>query len=365
MPAASSGDASVSQNSAWLSAAVQRHVADRIAVVDERVEIGQRAAHAAPQRRLPDRGAPPHHRHARRAAPSANCESESIVAIVVSPGRCAARSAALAGRSRYICSDEAKDRSMPDSRCQHGAAACVACWSWSALLVLAGTVIWIWYQRQAVPPDRRGSAAPPAVATADRAARAPRAAASRTRHPISGRGRPTPRRRPRRPTWPRPSARSLAARPAARCCSWPTFRAASSRPSTTSAARMRRRRSGRSRRRPAASRSARRSGDASRIAQSNSARYDALVQLIESIDVGAGGDALPQRSIRSCRRRTASSAIPNGYFNDRFVEVIDLLLATPEVDRADRGAADRGQGPAAVDPALGALRIRRSATSRR
>lgn len=43
---------------------VQHHVADRVAVVDEHVEIGQRAGHRAPQRRLPHRRAAAHRGHA-------------------------------------------------------------------------------------------------------------------------------------------------------------------------------------------------------------------------------------------------------------------------------------------------------------
>ena len=36
-------------------------------------------------------------------------------------------------------------------------------------------------------------------------------------------------------------------------------------------------------------------------------------------------------SIRCSSRPTSTWAIPDGYFNDRLVEVIDHLLATPEV----------------------------------
>lgn len=43
---------------------VQRHVANRVAVIDERVETRQRAAHPAPQCGLPQGGASPHDRHA-------------------------------------------------------------------------------------------------------------------------------------------------------------------------------------------------------------------------------------------------------------------------------------------------------------
>ena len=44
--------------------AVVSHVADRIAKVDQRIQVRQRARDAAPQRRLPDRRATAHHRHA-------------------------------------------------------------------------------------------------------------------------------------------------------------------------------------------------------------------------------------------------------------------------------------------------------------
>ena len=39
---------------------VQRHVADRVAMVDEGIEVGQGAAKAAPQRGLPGGGAAAH-----------------------------------------------------------------------------------------------------------------------------------------------------------------------------------------------------------------------------------------------------------------------------------------------------------------
>jgi hypothetical protein len=44
--------------------AVQHHVADRVAVVDQHVQIGQRAGHRAPQRGLPGRRAAAHRGHA-------------------------------------------------------------------------------------------------------------------------------------------------------------------------------------------------------------------------------------------------------------------------------------------------------------
>ena len=43
---------------------VERHVADRVAVVDQHVEVRQRAAEAAPEGRLPDAGASAHDRDA-------------------------------------------------------------------------------------------------------------------------------------------------------------------------------------------------------------------------------------------------------------------------------------------------------------
>lgn len=48
--------------------AVVSHVADRIAKVDQRIQVRQRARDAAPQRRLPYRGAPPHDGDAARGA---------------------------------------------------------------------------------------------------------------------------------------------------------------------------------------------------------------------------------------------------------------------------------------------------------
>lgn len=74
-----------------------------------------------------------------------------------------------------------------------------------------------------------------------------------------------------------------------------------------------------------------RAGDSTVIAPSNRERYDALVQLIESIDV-ARAAALYRTIYPQLQEAYRQLGYPNAYFNDRFVEVIDQMLATPEVD---------------------------------
>jgi hypothetical protein len=74
-----------------------------------------------------------------------------------------------------------------------------------------------------------------------------------------------------------------------------------------------------------------RGGETSRIASSNSARYDAHVRLIESIDV-AQAARLYRSMYPQLQEAYRQLGYPKGYFNDRFVEVIDLMLETPTVE---------------------------------
>jgi hypothetical protein len=62
----------------------------------------------------------------------------------------------------------------------------------------------------------------------------------------------------------------------------------------------------------------------------NARRYAPFVQLVESVDSGKAV-ALYVRFYPLFQRAYAELGYPNGYFNDRLVEVIDHLLATPEV----------------------------------
>ncbi|MEO8848144.1 MAG: DUF3014 domain-containing protein [Casimicrobiaceae bacterium] len=72
-------------------------------------------------------------------------------------------------------------------------------------------------------------------------------------------------------------------------------------------------------------------GDAITIAAGNAARYSAYVNVVKSIDAKAvariylGNYPLFQQAYREL-------GYPNGYFNDRLVTVIDVLLATPDID---------------------------------
>ena len=66
------------------------------------------------------------------------------------------------------------------------------------------------------------------------------------------------------------------------------------------------------------------------IAPGNEARYAAFVKLVEGIDTAAAVQAY-RHSYPLFQQAYVELGYPNGYFNDRLVEVIDHLLATPEV----------------------------------
>jgi hypothetical protein len=70
------------------------------------------------------------------------------------------------------------------------------------------------------------------------------------------------------------------------------------------------------------------------IAPSNAKRYTALVGVAERVNAQRAAD-LYLRMYPLLQRAYEELGYPNGYFNDRLIEVIDLLLATPEAgDRA-------------------------------
>lgn len=71
-------------------------------------------------------------------------------------------------------------------------------------------------------------------------------------------------------------------------------------------------------------------GDAEFIASTNSARYAPLVEMIESVDT-ARAVALYVKLYPLFQQAYRELGYPNGYFNDRLVEVIDRLLATPDM----------------------------------
>ncbi|MBX3607422.1 MAG: DUF3014 domain-containing protein [Piscinibacter sp.] len=70
-------------------------------------------------------------------------------------------------------------------------------------------------------------------------------------------------------------------------------------------------------------------GDQEAIAPSNAARYQAFVRLVESVDT-TRVVALYVRFYPQFQQAYAALGFPRVYFNDRLVEVIDLLLATPQ-----------------------------------
>jgi len=67
------------------------------------------------------------------------------------------------------------------------------------------------------------------------------------------------------------------------------------------------------------------------LSPDNYGRYDRLVSRITSADVGAVVDAY-RRFYPLMQQSYERLGYPDAYFNDRVIEVIDHLLATPEVD---------------------------------
>ena len=66
------------------------------------------------------------------------------------------------------------------------------------------------------------------------------------------------------------------------------------------------------------------------IAGDNDARYGAFVKMVESVDT-ASAVAAYRRMYPLFQQAYVELGYPKGYFNDRLVEVIDHLLATPDV----------------------------------
>ncbi len=88
-------------------------------------------------------------------------------------------------------------------------------------------------------------------------------------------------------------------------------------------------------------------------ATDNAARYAPYVQLVDGVDTGKLV-AIYQRFYPLFQQAYVELGYPNGYFNDRLVEVIDVLLATPE----PKGPVALTQPKVAyqfADPALEAL----------
>ena len=67
------------------------------------------------------------------------------------------------------------------------------------------------------------------------------------------------------------------------------------------------------------------------LAPGNAARYAELVKLVEAVDSAAAVNTY-RRLYPLFQEAYVELGYPNGYFNDRLVEVIDHLLATPDVE---------------------------------
>jgi hypothetical protein len=100
------------------------------------------------------------------------------------------------------------------------------------------------------------------------------------------------------------------------------------------------------------------------IAADNAARYTPLVLLAEKVDAARAAQ-LYGRMYPLLQRAYEELGYPKRYFNDRLVQVIDLLLATPEVEYPVRLRLVEVKGPIAperpwvryeyADPALESL----------
>ncbi len=73
------------------------------------------------------------------------------------------------------------------------------------------------------------------------------------------------------------------------------------------------------------------SNGATIIATANSARYTPFVLLVETVDVGRAV-SLYKRMYPLLQQAYEELGFPKRYFNDRLVEIIDVLLATPAAD---------------------------------
>lgn len=73
------------------------------------------------------------------------------------------------------------------------------------------------------------------------------------------------------------------------------------------------------------------SGESAAIAPANAARYAAFVGMVEAIDT-ATAVGLYRRFYPLFQQAYVDLGYPGGYFNDRLVQVIDHLLATPDIE---------------------------------
>ena len=80
------------------------------------------------------------------------------------------------------------------------------------------------------------------------------------------------------------------------------------------------------------------------IAPDNAARYTPLVRLAEGVDAQRAAD-LYVRMYPLLQRAYEQLGYPKRHFNDRLIEVIDLLLATPEVEQPVKVHLTEVKGP--------------------
>ncbi|MDZ7592037.1 MAG: DUF3014 domain-containing protein [Rubrivivax sp.] len=105
-------------------------------------------------------------------------------------------------------------------------------------------------------------------------------------------------------------------------------------------------------------------GDALQMDPDNAQRYLPLVQMVEAVDP-AQAAALYRRLYPLFQQAYRDLGYPQGYFNDRLVQVIDHLQATPQVEGTVEMALTEVKGPYAstapwlryefADPALQGL----------
>jgi hypothetical protein len=87
-------------------------------------------------------------------------------------------------------------------------------------------------------------------------------------------------------------------------------------------------------------------GDAMIVDPDNAARYTAFVQLVESVDAQQAV-ALYAAHYPQFQKAYEDLGYPNRYFNDRLVEVIDQLLATPNAEAMPEVVLTEVKGPVA------------------
>jgi Protein of unknown function (DUF3014) len=95
-----------------------------------------------------------------------------------------------------------------------------------------------------------------------------------------------------------------------------------------------------------------RAGDGEQIAAANARRYDTFVAFATTIDARRAANAY-RTLYPSFQRSYQELGFPKAYFNDRMVEVIDQLLATPEPAGPVAVRLTEVKGPAASGMASG------------